>query len=273
MVVATIKGIIPSKILVLGAYGMLGHALQEAFPGAVLRGSDLDITDEKMITRFIRKQSPTVVINSAAYTDVDGCEDNREHALAVNGEAPGYIAKACNDTGAILVHYSTDYVFDGSKKQFREDDPTNPINVYGESKQLGERNIIKYSDNFRIIRTSWLFGKHGKNFVDTILTLSRQMNEVRVVDDQVGKPTYTVDLVEATKKIISFDTGIYHVTNDGTCSWYEFACAFIDNAIPCSSAEFPRKAKRPAYSVLENTKIAPLRHWRDALKDYIRSKG
>ena len=273
MVVAAIKAMNNSDILILGAYGMLGHALQDVFPGAVLRGSDLDITDEKEIGRFIGASSPAVVINSAAYTDVDGCEDNRKHAFAVNGEAPGYIASACADVGATLVHYSTDYVFDGSKKQYPEDDPTNPINAYGESKLLGEENIAKYTDDFRIIRTSWLFGLHGKNFVETILALSRQMDSVKVVDDQVGKPTYTVDLARATREIIGRDPGIYHITNEGTCSWYEFASAFIDNAVPCSSAEFPRKAKRPAYSVLENTKTAPLRHWKDALADYIRSRG
>ena len=273
MVVATIKEIRYSDVLILGAYGMLGHALQKVFPGAVLQGSDLDITEEKKITRFIQNQSPKVVINSAAYTDVDGCEDNRKHAFAVNGEAPGYIAAACNDIGAIFVHYSTDYVFDGSKKQYREDDSTNPINTYGESKLLGEMNIKKYSENFRIIRTSWLFGLHGKNFVDTILSLSKQMDYVKVVDDQIGKPTYTLDLAYATNDLLDRDSGIYHITNDGTCSWYEFACAFIDNAIPCSSEEFPRKAKRPAYSVLETTKTAPLRHWRNALEDYFRSRG
>jgi dTDP-4-dehydrorhamnose reductase len=124
-------------------------------------------------------------------------------------------------------------------------------------------------DDYRIIRTSWLFGKHGKNFVDTVLQLSCQMDRVQVVNDQVGKPTYTVDLAEKTPEIVERESGIYHITNEGTCSWYEFAQAFINNAVPCSSAEFPRTAKRPAYSVLKNTKTLPLRHWKEALADYL----
>ena len=256
------------KILILGANGMLGHV----FPGAVCRDHVLDITDEKKISSYISELNPDIVINSAAYTDVDGCEDKREHAFKVNGEAPGYLAAACHEADAVLVHYSTDYVFDGSKPEYIESDPVNPINAYGESKLLGERRIQKNMDDYRIIRTSWLFGEHGKNFVDTILDLSQRMEEVKVVSDQTGKPTYSVDLAKKTPEIINLDAGIYHVTNDGVCSWFEFASAFIDNAVPCSSSEFPRKAKRPEYSVLKNTKTDPMRHWKDALDDYLRGK-
>jgi dTDP-4-dehydrorhamnose reductase len=155
---------------------------------------------------------------------------------------------------------------------YREDDTPNPLSAYGRSKLLGEQSIQKNMKNYRIIRTSWLFGAHGKNFVDTILALSRQMPQVKVVNDQVGKPTYTVDLARKTPEIISRGPGIYHITNDGVCSWYEFAGDFIPNAVPCSTAEFPRKAKRPAFSVLLNSKTTPLRHWREAVKDYILSK-
>ncbi|HUT44119.1 MAG TPA: dTDP-4-dehydrorhamnose reductase [Desulfobacterales bacterium] len=214
-----------------------------------------------------------MVINAAAYTDVDGCEDNRVHAFAVNGNGPGFISKACAEVDAILVHFSSDYIFDGTKPEYRENDRPNPINIYGESKLLGEESIAKNMENYRIVRTSWLYGSHGKNFVDTILALSRQMPEVRVVNDQVGKPTYTFDLANKVPEIISFDPGIYHITNDGQCSWYEFACAFIPNAIPCSTDEFPRKAKRPANSVLKNTKTSPLRHWKEAVKEYIQTIG
>jgi dTDP-4-dehydrorhamnose reductase len=274
MVVETIEKITRQKILLFGAGGMLGHALRNVFPHAVIPGhKDVDITDPVAVGEIIHRHRPTTVINAAAYTDVDGCEDNRDHAFAVNGKAPGIIAAACSECGATLVHYSTDYVFDGTKREYREDDPPNPISIYGQSKLAGEIAIHKNTDDYRIIRTSWLYGSFGKNFVDTILTLSKQMPVVRVVDDQRGKPTYTVDLAQKTPEILSCSPGIYHITNDGICSWYEFAQAFIPNAMPCSTAEFPRKAKRPAFSVLVNTKTKPLRHWRDAVTEYIQKKG
>jgi dTDP-4-dehydrorhamnose reductase len=274
MVVETIKEITPQKTILFGAQGMLGHALQEVLPHAQFIGHrDVDITDEDAIMKLMNLERPAIVINAAAYTDVDGCEDNRVYAFAVNGNGPGYIAKACAEVDAILVHFSTDYIFDGTKTEYREDDSPNPINIYGESKLLGEVSIAKNLENYRIVRTSWLYGSHGKNFVDTILTLSRQMPVVRVVNDQVGKPTYAVDLALKVPEIISFDPGMYHITNDGQCSWYEFASAFISNATPCSTEEFSRKAKRPAYSVLANTKTPPLRHWKEAVKEYIQTKG
>jgi len=274
MVVETIKEINHQKTILFGAHGMLGHALQEVFPHAKFVGHRIiDITDEDAIMKHMKREHPAIVINAAAYTDVDGCEDNRVHAFAVNGNGPGYIAKACTEVDAILVHFSTDYIFDGTKTEYREDDRPNPINAYGESKLLGEGSIAKNMENYRIIRTSWMYGSHGKNFVNTILTLSRQIPVVRVVNDQVGKPTYTVDLANKVPAIISCDPGVYHITNDGQCSWYEFASAFIPNAIPCSTDEFPRKAKRPAYSVLANTKTLPLRHWKEAVKEYISNKG
>jgi len=259
--------------MIFGAGGMLGHALTDVFPDAYLMGhKDIDITDETAVKKVIHREQPYAVINAAAYTDVDGCEDRLELANAVNGDAPGYLAAACSQTGAILVHYSTDYIFDGSRMDYQEDDAPNPLSAYGRSKLLGEDAIRKHTRNYRIIRTSWLFGSHGKNFVDTILALSHQMPRVKVVNDQIGKPTYTVDLARKTPEIISREPGIYHITNDGVCSWYEFACAFIPNAVPCSTTEFPRKAKRPAFSVLVNSKTTPLRHWREAVKEYIRSK-
>lgn len=252
---------------------MLGTDLRKAFPEAVaLSHREVDITDRQQVISVIKELKPGAVINAAAYTNVDGCEDEHELACSVNGKAPGYIAEACAATGAKLVHYSTDYVFDGLKSEYKESDATNPINVYGESKLLGERNIIRAMKDYRIIRTSWLFGRHGKNFVDTMLSLSKQMDKVKVVNDQVGKPTYTVDLAAKTREVLGRTPGIYHITNDGVCSWYEFASAIIPNTTPCTSEEFPRKAKRPKFSVLVNTKTAPMRHWRDALADYLRNK-
>ena len=274
MVVETITEITHQKTILFGAHGMLGHALHEVFPHAQCIGHhDVDITDEDATMKLMKREHPAIVINAAAYTDVDGCEDNRVHAFEVNGNGPGYIAKACTEVDAILVHISTDYIFDGTRTEYCEDDHPNPINAYGESKLLGEVSIAKNLENYRIIRTSWLYGRHGKNFVDTILTLSRQMPFVRVVNDQVGKPTYTVDLANKVPEILSCDPGRYHITNDGQCSWYEFARAFIPNAIPCSTAEFPRKARRPAYSVLANTKTPPLRHWKEAVQEYVSNRG
>jgi dTDP-4-dehydrorhamnose reductase len=275
MVVETITEITHQKTILFGAHGMLGHALQEVFPHAQLVGHrNMDITDQDALMKLMKKERPAIVINAAAYTDVDGCEDNSKHAFAVNGNGPGYIAHACNEVDSILVHFSTDYIFDGTKTEYREDDHPNPINIYGKSKLLGEVSVAKNLENYRIIRTSWLYGSNGKNFVDTILSLSRQLPVVRVVNDQVGKPTYTVDLASTVPEIISCDpAGIYHITNEGQCSWYEFARAFISNAIPCHTEEFPRKAKRPAFSVLANSKTPPLRHWKKALKEYIQIKG
>jgi len=261
------------KILIFGADGMLGTNLCSVFPDAVaLKHSDIDITDKAQVIETIKRIGPDVVINAAAYTDVDGCEneDNRELAFDVNGRAPGYIAQACSLVGAKLVHFSTDYVFYGSKKEYVESDLTGPINVYGESKLLGEMSIIENMDDYRIIRTSWLFGHNGKNFVETMLKLSGEMDIIRVVDDQFGKPTFTADLAHKTAEVIGLAPGVYHITNEGVCSWYEFASSVISNVVPCSSDEFVRRAKRPKYSVLFNTKTTPMRHWRDALLEYLK---
>ncbi|WP_440947233.1 dTDP-4-dehydrorhamnose reductase [Methanosarcina sp. T3] len=268
MVVGTIK------MLILGANGMLGADLCKVFPDAVKRThKELDITDRKQVIESIQKMKPDVVINAAAYTNVDGCEDNKELAFQVNGSGPGHIAEACAKVDATLVHFSTDYVFDGSKKEYVESEIPNPINVYGHSKLLGEKKIIENMDDYRIVRISWLFGINGKNFVETMLKLSKEMDNVKVVNDQFGKPTYTIDLANKVKEIIKLDPGIYHITNDGICSWYEFASSIIDNLIPCTSEEFPRKAKRPKYSVLVNTKTEPMRHWKEALKDYLQERN
>jgi len=273
MVVETIKEINPGKIVIFGANGMLGYALQQVFPQAHFFGHrDVEISDKTAVMKMVKRERPSVLINAAAYNDVDGCEDNRAYAFMVNGHGPGYIAAACSEVGSILIQYSSDYIFDGAKPEYHEDDPPNPINIYGESKVLGEDSVRKNMENYRIIRTSWLFGSHGKNFVDTVRALSHQMHVVRVVNDQIGKPTYAFDLARKTPEIILREPGIYHITNEGQCSWYEFASAFIPNAVPCSTAEFPRKAKRPAYSGLKNTKTSPLRSWKEALTEYVKLK-
>ncbi len=261
------------KTLIFGAGGMLGTDLRAVFPDAVkLEHRDLDIRDREKVIETIEINEPDVVINAAAYTAVDDCEDNRELAFKVNGAAPGYIAEGCSRTGAVLVHYSTDYIFDGSKKEYVEADSPNPINIYGSSKLMGETNIIKNLENYRIIRTSWLYGANGKNFVDTMLMVSEKADTVKVVNDQFGKPTYAFDLARKTKELVELPAGTYHITNEGVCSWYEFASSIIKNAVPCTSAEFPRKAKRPKCSVLVNTKTSPMRHWRSALTEYLNKR-
>ncbi|WAI01176.1 dTDP-4-dehydrorhamnose reductase [Methanogenium organophilum] len=261
------------KVLILGASGMLGTDLQKVYPDAVCRGHELDITDEAAVFSFISDLKPSLVINAAAFTNVDGCEDHEDLAFAVNGEGPGYIAAVCHEVGATLVHYSTDYVFDGSQEPYTESDIPNPINVYGASKLRGERAIMAAMEDYRIIRTSWLFGQNGPNFVDTMLRISDEMETVRVVEDQYGKPTYTVDLAAKTLVIANGEPGMYHITNEGVCSWFEFASAIIPNVEPCSSEEFIRPAKRPKFSVLENTKTCPMRPWQAALKEYLGTKN
>jgi dTDP-4-dehydrorhamnose reductase len=262
------------KTLILGAGGLLGHELQGAFPEATgLMHRDLNIADNGQVLRMIKELRPQTVINAAAYTAVDDCEDRQELAYGVNGQGPGYVAEACAAVGATLVHFSTDYVFDGSGKEYAEADETGPVNVYGASKLMGEQYIARRMKDFRIIRTSWLFGAHGRNFVDTMLQLSGRTEKVRVVNDQFGKPTYAADLAHKVRDIIDLPPGIYHVTNDGICSWYEFASAIIRNAVPCSSEEFPQRARRPGCSALISTKTAPLRHWRAALSEYLGRKG
>jgi dTDP-4-dehydrorhamnose reductase len=261
------------KTIIFGANGMLGNDLCKFFPDSIKFGhKDVDITDLDKVTDTLAEIRPDVVINAAAYTNVDGCEDEQEIAFVTNGEGPGYLAKACAESGAVLVHYSTDYVFDGSKKEYFESDTTNPINIYGKSKLLGEKRISDQMEDFRIIRTSWLFGLKGNNFVNTMLELSGKMETVKVVNDQFGKPTYTSDLACKTLEIIDKVPGIYHITNEGVCSWYEFSSAIIDNVSPCSSAEFPRKARRPKYSILANSKTSPMRHWKEALRDYLEER-
>ncbi len=272
--VAAVMQITQKKCVIIGAEGMLGHALKDVFPEAYSCGHiDMDITDPDAVFRRMRQLSPRVVINAAAYTDVDSCEDNYAFAEAVNGRGPGYLAEACAECGAIFVHFSSDYVFDGAKLEYCETDVPCPINKYGASKLAGEKNIMKNHENFRIIRTSWLFGANGTNFVDTIVVLSKKQQFVKVVHDQIGKPTYTTDLAKKTREVTSREPGIYHITNDGQCSWYEFARTFIPNAVPCTTADYPRPAKRPAYSVLANTKTKPMRNWKDAVSEYMQSRG
>lgn len=270
------------KVLIIGAQGMLGSELVKVFSDQDLTAwdkDDLDITQPTQVEEKIIKLKPQVVINAAAYTKVNECEENQDLALKVNGVAVGYLAKVCQKLGAILVHYSTDYVFDGQKKEgYQEEDKTNPLSVYGKSKELGERELLKNTDKYYLIRTSWLYGKAGKNFVNTMLKLAQERKEIRAVEDQIGSSTYAKDLAKATQQLIENKKpfGIYHITNKGSCSWYELACEIFRLAkinikvIPIKTEEYPLPARRPAYSILVNTKLPPARNRKEALEDYLR---
>ncbi len=277
------------KVLIIGAKGMLGHDLMAVFGDLNPIGADkeeLEIADGAAVEKFILDLGPDIIINAAAYTDVDGCETNQDSAMKVNGYAVGYLAKTSQKIGAILVHYSTDYIFDGKKSEgYKEDDePKNPVNFYGKSKLLGEKLLKENCQKYYLIRTSWLFGKHGKNFVDTILKLRKEKKELKVVNDQRGKPTYTVDLARRTRELIEgkYPFGVYHITNEGAVSWYDYALKIFEiyksfhpeqklaKVVPCASAEFPRPAKRPSWSILQNTKLPSNRPWQESLEEYLK---
>ena len=274
-------------ILVIGAKGMLGRDLMATLAGDV-RGvdiDDVDITSLASVQRVLVTLKPEVIINAAAYTDVDGCETNGELAMQVNGEGVGNLALIAREIGAKLVQISTDYVFDGSKGiPYLEDDQPNPLNIYGQSKLAGELNARAVPDHL-IVRTQWLFGMHGKNFVDTMLRLAREKTELAVVDDQVGSPTWTVDLGLAIRALLEKGCcGTYHAVNAELCSWYEFARAIFFEAglqvsvIPQSTRELGRPAPRPLFSALDCEKLFQDAHirlepWREALRKYLHARG
>lgn len=274
------------KILITGSNGMLGHDLINVLGDKhdlVLTTSEtLDITDKKQVMEYICDIKPDIVINSAAYTDVDGCEENQELAYAVNGNGVRNLAIACKEINCPLLQISTDYVFDGNATEaITEDGEIGPISVYGKSKLEGEEAIQEILDKYFIVRTAWLYGFYGRNFPKTMLELAENHSEITVVYDEVGSPTYTPDLAEGISQLIETDYyGIYHLTNSGNCSWCEFAKYIFEIAekdvkvIPVTASEFARPAPRPSYSVLNNKKwiekgFKPLRNYKEAIKDYI----
>ncbi len=274
------------KVLVLGAQGMLGRdllpILSQKYQVVGKDLADFDITNQIQVRREITALYPRVVINAAAYTDVDGCESRREFAFAVNAQGARNIALVCAEIGARMIHLSTDYIFDGTSQiPYREEDLPNPQNVYGASKLEGEGAVQEILENFLIIRTEWLYGRHGKNFVDTIRKLAAEQKELRVVHDQRGSPTFTQDLARALARLLEIDArGIYHITNAGSCTWFEFARQILSyhgknvEVIPISSAELGRPAKRPANSVLncrrfQQTAGVAMRSWPEALQEYL----
>jgi dTDP-4-dehydrorhamnose reductase len=270
------------QILVTGAGGMLGHDVLRVADDAVgVTREELDITDPVAVERAFLDIRPDAVINCAAYTNVDGAEADEATATRVNGDGAGNVATAAAAVGAFVVQPSTDYVFDGtSRKPYVESDPVGPRSAYGRSKLAGEWTTAEATPDHTIVRTSWLFGRNGKNFVNTMLGLS---GELKVVDDQVGCPTYTGHLAEALVELAGGRlTGVVHVAGSGACSWHDFAAEIFRRAgkddvelRPCTTAEFPRPAPRPAYSVLASERPgAPrLPDWHEGLESYLAERA
>jgi dTDP-4-dehydrorhamnose reductase len=277
-------------ILVIGAKGMLGKDLMgvllSSLPNDEVIGWDIeeiDIQKEEDTVFKIEKLRPDIMVHIAAYTDVDGCELNEEKAFAVNAEGTKHLALTASRCQAKMVYLSTDYVFDGNKREpYLESDSPHPLNVYGRSKWKGEQYVQELVKDPLIVRTEWLFGRYGKNFVTSILRQAGEKRVLSIVNDQIGSPTYTVDLAKAVSALIQFDaSGIFHVANSDLCTWYTFGQAILKlsgmdkmRVIPISSKELGRPAIRPSYSVLNCQKLKKktgltLRPWSEALKEYL----
>ncbi|MBI5055412.1 MAG: dTDP-4-dehydrorhamnose reductase [Nitrospirae bacterium] len=272
------------KVAFTGASGMLGYDIKNVFTDVELlpfTRIELDITSLDKSVTAIRDAKPDYLFHAAAFTDVDGSELDPEKAYLVNGIGARNITIACEEIKCPVIYISSDYVFDGTKGEpYNEWDKPNPVNKYGLSKLLGEQFVTSLTNRFYIVRTSWLFGRNGRNFVDTIIKLLSARDEIDVVNDQLGSPTYTYDLAMKLRELIGRGYGIYHVTNSSHCSWHEFAVEIanikgINKKInPTTSDKFKRPAKRPSFSVLGNTMlklegIKELRHWKEALKTYL----
>lgn len=273
------------RLLVLGAHGMLGTDIlqgwksDDVFPADT---AEADIRNVEQVRALVSKVRPDWIILAAAYTDVDGSESNPDLAFAVNGKGAENVARVATECGAKLLYISTDYVFDGSAKlPYETTDPIQPLNVYGASKAAGEEAVRKFATNWCIARTSWLFGASGASFPEKILRASDSRPELSVVADQVGSPTFTRDLAGAILALLRADArGIVHITNTGVCSWFEFAQEVLTQAgrgtirvLPVTTSEFPRPARRPAYSVLSPASLnrygITMRNWKEAVSAYL----
>jgi len=282
-----------TSYLVVGSKGMLGAQLLKLLAESRIESAGVDI-EEVDITRLpavlnaIEALRPRMIINCAAITDVEGCESAPDLAFAVNAQGPEHIAKACLKFGCSMLHMSTDYVFDGLKGgSYREDDPINPLGIYAKSKAEGEARVRELlPETHCIVRTQWLYGLHGRNFVEAILNQARQENILHVVNDQHGSPTYAYDLAEALIKLCEMEArGTFHVTNSGQTTWHGFASAITKKAglgnvevLPMSTSELNRPAPRPLFSALDNKRYieltgAPLRQWEEALSEYLRLRS
>ncbi|HEY9862262.1 MAG TPA: dTDP-4-dehydrorhamnose reductase [Candidatus Obscuribacterales bacterium] len=284
------------RILVTGANGQVGQELQSCLTpvGEVTSfGRDaLDLAHPEQILQVVEKLQPDIIVNAAAYTAVDKAETELEQAIAVNATATQVLAETAQRVGAFFIHISTDYVFDGTQSHpYGETDATNPLGAYGKSKLMGEMAIALSTPDYAILRTAWVYGSYGKsNFVKTMLRLGAEREEIRVVADQIGSPTWAKDLAQAIAQFIphasSETTGIYHYTNSGVASWYDFAIAIFEEAkqlgfplkiqrvVPITTADYPTPARRPAYSVLSCAKITGVLgtyppHWRQGLRQML----
>jgi dTDP-4-dehydrorhamnose reductase len=273
------------RLLVLGSGGMLGrgvagHAAHLGHDVVALDHSDLDVTDAANIARIVSAVGPRAIVNCAGFTDVDGAEANEARALRVNGDGAGFVARAAAEAGARVVHVSTDYVFDGSNTEpWLESDQVAPLQAYGRTKLAGEQAVAEANAEHAIVRTAWLFGAGGANFVETMLRLGAERDEVTVVTDQRGGPTWTGHLAPALVEIAERrgDVGVFHATGAGDCSWYEFAVEILHRAglrcraVPTTSEQFARPARRPAYSVLgtEREPAVVVPPWTDGLAAYL----
>jgi len=279
------------KILITGAEGMLGADLRKALaPEHELTLTDivgdampLDITDADRTSAVIAERRPDLVIHAAAYTDVDGCERDPDRAFLVNSDGTRNVAAACRQIGAAIVYVSTDFVFDGEKGEpYTEADTPNPINHYGASKLAGENHVRDLCPQHFIVRTAWLYGERGRSFPRTIINAAKARNELRVIADQIGSPTFTADLSLAVRDLIADPCcGTYHITNKGSCSWYELAVRTLAFAgmndvevKPIKSEDWPSPTRRPACSVLSHLALERLgrdnlRGWEEALKDFV----
>lgn len=273
------------KIIITGSKGQLGQELVELLSKkneVYAYDLEIDITDFSKIISFFPSKNPDIILHCAAYTDVDGCEINPEQAYQINSEGTKNVATAAKKSNASMVYISTDFVFDGKKEEpYLESDEPNPLSVYGKSKLDGEKHVKNLLNKYWITRTSWLFGK-GKNFVQTILKLAKERDELSIVDDQVGSPTYAKDLAKKIVELTQAPTyGLYHVSNQGSCSWFEFAKDILESAgikgikvKPITSKELKRPAERPKYSVMKNSMLErngfkPMRNYKEALQEYL----
>ena len=268
------------KVLVTGAKGMLGKdlcpILEDSGYEVIETDIDtMDITDIFSVKTNLEKFKPDIVIHCAAYTNVDGAEADIDTAGKINVKGTENLAKICSKYDVPILYISTDYVFNGEKNEpYTPDDEPDPLNIYGITKLKGEQVIKKYCKKYYIIRTSWLYGIHGKNFVETMINLAKTKKEIKVVDDQIGCPTWTVELANAIIRLIEdYEYGTYHACGSGSTSWYGFAKKIFElenieiDLQPCRTDDFPRPAKRPKYSVMDNGKLC--RSWEISLKEYL----
>ncbi|GBF81468.1 dTDP-4-dehydrorhamnose reductase [Aphanothece sacrum] len=287
-----------TKILLTGSNGQLGQELQYTLKplGEVIgiTRQMMDLSQPDQIRQTIQKNQPNIIVNSAAYTAVDKAESEPDLAFAINGIAPTIMAEEAQKIGAFLLQVSTDYVFDGTKNTpYFETDTTHPLSIYGQSKLAGEKGIEKHTNAYAILRTAWVYGTYGKsNFVKTMLKLGQEREQLRIVADQVGSPTYAQDIANAIANLLANSnvrntSEIYHFTNSGVASWYDFAVAIFEEAqtlgfpikvnqvVPITTSDYPTPAKRPAYSVLSGQKITSILrnyapYWRNSLKQMLK---